>query len=128
MPEEWQRRIDIPPEIESELKVLARNTPTNTGDFLDYLLRHRQRFREAVMLSAMPDRMRDEIGELMNRRFEIQAIKEKAVNEGSWEQAANYLENQDKLSGELNEKLIGQTLFVTIENVKQAIAQIGWPD
>lgn len=84
MQKEWRPLIDIPPKIESELMVFARKTPTNTSDFSDYLLGHRQRFRECVMLQATLDIVGDEVGKLMNRRFEIRSNKEKAVNEGRY--------------------------------------------
>ncbi|MCP4773431.1 MAG: hypothetical protein GY880_04255 [Planctomycetaceae bacterium] len=76
MRKEWKLLIEVPLEIESELTVLARKAPTNTGNDFDYLFRHRKRFWEAVMLQATPERIREDVCKFMKRRFVIRAISE----------------------------------------------------
>ena len=127
MPKEWQPFIRFQSDIENDLRELAMTEPTNSGAFLGFLLTFRQRFREALLLSAWPEQSRAPIGDLIERRSRIRDEKEKLVNEQKFEQAAHCLGIQKALTNELNNKLEGQNLFITIGNVTDAIRRIGWP-
>lgn len=126
MPRDWQRSISFQSGIEAELRKLSLIAPTNSVEFLRFLLTFRQRFREALLLSALPEHLCAPIGDLIERRSAIRDRKEKLVNERNYEQAANCLEIQKALTDELNRKLVGQTLFITVGNVTDAIRRIGW--
>ena len=128
MPKEWQPFIKFQSDIEAELRELAMTTPTNSVEFLRFLLAFRHRFREALLVSTLPEQSREPIVNLIERRSAIRDRKEKSVNEQDYEQAANFLKIQKSLTNELNDELAGQDLFITIANVTDAIGRIGWPE
>ena len=128
IPKEWQPFIRFQSDIEAELRELAKTEPTNSVDFLRFFLTFRQRFREALLVSVLPEQSRAPIVDLIERRSAIRDRKEKSVSERDYEQASNFLTIQKTLTNELNDELAGQDLFITIANVTDAIGRIGWPE
>ena len=128
IPRDWQQFVSVDPGIEDDLRRLSITAPTNSVEFLRFLLSSRQQFREALLVSTLPEHLSAPIEELLDRRSAIRLKKEELVDERKFEDAAKCLERQKALTAELNNKLATQTLFVTIGNVTDAISRIGWPD
>ena len=128
IPREWQHCISLESGIEDELRQLSMTAPTNSVEFLRFLLASRQRLREAILISTLPEDLTAQIADLVARRSEMRSRKEVLVNERKFDEAARCLALQKSLTDELNNKLAGQALFVTIGNVTDAISQIGWPE
>jgi len=127
MPKDWQRSIRVQPGIEDEIRQLAVIAPTNSEDFLRFLLTSRQRLREALLASALPENLCKPVVDLLERRSAIREKKEKLVRERNLEQAEKCLGMQETLTQEINHSLAGSTFDISITNVTDAISRIGWP-
>ena len=124
---DWPCVIRVELGIEDELRKTAMMEPTNSDEFLRFLLLSCQQFPERLFAAALPSHLQEPISELLERRFELGRRKEELVASEEFEQAANCSHMQQGLANEINHQLAGQNLVVTIDCVTDAIERLGWP-
>ncbi len=123
----WPGVIAVADGIEVELRQTAMMEPTNSVEFLRFLLSSRQSIPENLLTATLPAHLRVSVTELLERRYELRIRKEELVAAGSIEQAADCRDRQQKLTDEISSQLAGQKLAVTIGCVTEAIEHLGWP-
>lgn len=123
---DWDGAVELQPGIEDKLRQVALKEPTNSPEFLTFILKSRGRLGEAIFSSALPDHLRLTVQGLLDRQSEFRARKEGLVRSKDFEEAARCRDMQWKMKDAIQEQLAGQTLVVTIEHVEDAIDRIGW--
>lgn len=128
MPKGWPNFFSVQPGIEDELRQIAMIEPTHSVDFLRFLLSSRHQFSEQLFIATLPLHLRPSIAGLLESRCGFRNRKEELVKAGNYEQAAEYRDNERKLTDEIENQLADQQLIITIGCVTDAIERLGWPE
>ena len=128
MPKDWPGIFSVQPGIEDDLRQTAMIEPTNSVDFLRFLLSSRQQFSEQLFIATLPVHLRPSVADLLKRRSGFRNRKEELVTARNYEQAAKCLGNQRNLTDEIENQLADQQLVITIGCVTDAIERLGWPE
>lgn len=127
MAKEWPSIVSIEPGLEEKLRQAAMSAPTNSEEFLRFLLLSCQPFPEKLFAAALPAHLRERVSPLLELRLELRKTKEELVASGRIEQAAECCELQDRLTNEIKSQLAEQFVVVTTGCVMNTIEQLGWP-
>lgn len=126
MEKDWPNTISVASGIEVELCKIAMIEPTNSEEFLRFLLLSSEQFPEKLFAAGLPSHLKERISELLAQRLELARTKGRLVATGKLEQAAHCYHLQMGVENEIHNALEGHKMVVTCDCVTDAIQRLGW--
>lgn len=124
----WEGVVQVSADLKKGLGVMARTPPTDSKQFMLFLLDQERPFYDAILLKTLPAEVVSSVTASLLHRAKILAGKEKAVAEHKFEEAAKLRDDYEKASEKLGVVIAAHQCIITLESVKAAFEELGWSD